>query len=491
MNRLLIVDRESDWTLDIPGVQVISARDYLTLPPDHWRDKLRVYNLCRSFAYQSSGYYVSLLAGARGHVCQPDTTAIQDFKLAHTARHLADEIETSMQRSLRKLSSKQFRLNVYFGRSASQRHAELARSLYAALPAPLLQAVFVLRRGTWTLRSLSPLAIDAVPPGQLAALQAAATAHLTVARPQSPRRARTARYDLALLIDRNEAEPPSNAAALKRFRSAAEKLDMTLEPVDRNDYGRIAEYDGLFIRETTAVHHHTYRLSRRAAWEGLVVIDDPMSILRCTNKVFQAQLMDRKRIPTPRTLIVHRGNADQVEAELGLPCVLKQPDSAFSQGVIKVGSREELRTELRRLLSRSEMIVAQAFEPTEYDWRIGVLNGEALYACRYFMAPEHWQIYHRPGEGRVVTGEHETVPVEDAPDFVVRTAVRAARAIGDGLYGVDLKQHGKRCRVIEVNDNPNIDHGVEDQVLGDALYERVMGLFLQRIENRGRRRPRA
>ena len=81
MNRLLIVDRESDWTLDIPGVQVISARDYLTLPPDHWRDKLRVYNLCRSFAYQSSGYYVSLLAGARGHVCQPDTTAIQDFKL--------------------------------------------------------------------------------------------------------------------------------------------------------------------------------------------------------------------------------------------------------------------------------------------------------------------------------------------------------------------------------------------------------------------------
>jgi glutathione synthase/RimK-type ligase-like ATP-grasp enzyme len=59
--------------------------------------------------------------------------------------------------------------------------------------------------------------------------------------------------------------------------------------------------------------------------------------------------------------------------------------------------------------------------------------------------------------------------------------VRAATLIGDGLYGVDLKQVGDRCYVIEVNDNPNIDAGNEDSVLGEALYREVLGVFLRRI----------
>ncbi len=50
----------------------------------------------------------------------------------------------------------------------------------------------------------------------------------------------------------------------------------------------------LFIRETTYVDHHSFRFSRRAEAEGLVVIDDPQSILRCTNKVFLAEAFARR-----------------------------------------------------------------------------------------------------------------------------------------------------------------------------------------------------
>jgi hypothetical protein len=38
--------------------------------------------------------------------------------------------------------------------------------------------------------------------------------------------------------------------------------------------------------------------------------------------------------------------------------------------------------------------------------------------------------------------------------------------------------------VIEINDNPNIDAGNEDQILKDALYREVMGVFLRRIAER-------
>ncbi len=63
---------------------------------------------------------------------------------------------------------------------------------------------------------------------------------------------------------------------------------------------------------------------------------------------------------------------------------------------------------------------------------------------------------------------------------------RAAALIGDGLYGVDIKQTNGALMVIEVNDNPNLDIGVEDAVLKDELYRRVLADLVRRIEARRR-----
>jgi glutathione synthase/RimK-type ligase-like ATP-grasp enzyme len=202
--------------------------------------------------------------------------------------------------------------------------------------------------------------------------------------------------------------------------------------------------------------------------------------------VFLAQLMERHRIPQPRTLLMHSRNVLQVGRELGFPCVLKQPDSQFSKGVIKVESEAELKRQAADMLERSDLIIAQPFEPTDYDWRVGVLDGEPLYACRYYMAKDHWQVVKRAGNGAIVEGGHETLDVKDVPKQVLSIAVQAARAVGRGLYGVDLKQFGKVVKVIEVNDNPNIDYGVEDLVLKGALYRRIMEHFIRRLEARTR-----
>jgi glutathione synthase/RimK-type ligase-like ATP-grasp enzyme len=40
----------------------------------------------------------------------------------------------------------------------------------------------------------------------------------------------------------------------------------------------------------------------------------------------------------------------------------------------------------------------------------------------------------------------------------------------------------KGAFVIEVNDNPNIDAGVEDATLGDGLYRLILEEFIRRIE---------
>ena len=212
------------------------------------------------------------------------------------------------------------------------------------------------------------------------------------------------RYDLAILHNPEEKEPPSNPKALQRFVKAAESLGLATELIVREDYGRIAEFDALFIRETTSVIHHTYRFARKAAAEGLVVVDDPESILKCTNKVFLAELMEKHKVPVPKTVIVHRDNAKEISRLLGLPCILKKPDSSFSQGVVKADTEEELAAYAEEMLERSELLIAQEFMPTDYDWRVGIFDRQPLYVCKYYMADHHWQIIKRDKSG-VKTGD--------------------------------------------------------------------------------------
>jgi glutathione synthase/RimK-type ligase-like ATP-grasp enzyme len=211
------------------------------------------------------------------------------------------------------------------------------------------------------------------------------------------------------------------------------------------------------------------------------VVDDPRSILKCTNKVYMHELMSRNRFSQPLTLIVHRGNLDQVVPTLGLPCVLKLPDSGFGLDVLKIESEDALREQSERFFRVSELIVAQEWLPTHFDWRVGVYDGRALFVCKYFMAPGHWKVNQVAEGERLIEGDSVTMSVGEAPEPVIKLAVRAANLIGRGLYGVDLKQVEDRLYLIEVNCNPNIDAGVEDEVLGDALYREVVGVFARRI----------
>lgn len=486
MQTLIVVDDPEDWPLALPGVELVPARAYLTDPEYTNRRGTRVYNLCRSYRYQSLGYYVSLLAEARGHRPLPNVTTVQDLKSQAILRVASEELDELIQKSLAHIQAKEFTLSIYFGRNLAKRYDRLCQHLFNLFQAPFLRSFFVYngKSGKWTLAGLGPVAASGIPEDHRPFVVEVAQEYFRRRRRQGGRRA-LSRYDLAILSDPKETEPPSDEKALQKFVRAAESVGLNVEFLQKEDFGRLAEFDALFIRETTSVNHHTYRFARKAAAEGLVVVDDPESILKCTNKVFLAELLERNRILTPKTLVVHRGNRDAVAREMGLPCILKQPDSSFSRGVVKMDGEPDLKEAVGRLLERSELVIAQEFLPTPFDWRVGVFDRQPLYACKYFMARRHWQVFRRESDGlKADEGKVETLPVEHIPTSVMRAALKAANLIGDGLYGVDLKQVGGKAYVIEVNDNPNIETGVEDQVLKEEIYLRIMRVFLRRIEQR-------
>ena len=98
------------------------------------------------------------------------------------------------------------------------------------------------------------------------------------------------------------------------------------------------------------------------------------------------------------------------------------------------------------------------------------------------MAEKHWQIQKKEQDGSFDFGIVKTMPVEEAPRNVVKIALKAANLIGDGLYGVDLKEKNHQIYLIEINDNPSIDSGLEDDYLKDRLYDQVMKVFKHRVE---------
>lgn len=482
MRTVIVTDHRQEW-FEIADAAVMTSRRYLA-EHDGGREAVRVLNLCRTGRYQGRGYYVSLLAEARGQRPIPDVKTVEDLKSDARLQALSAELEPLVRETLHHEGSDRFELDVYLGKDPAQGHQALAQQLFASARAPLLRALFGRAQGRWRLEAVNAIGLADVPAQHRAFLLDATKAFVAETPAPKPHPARTGPPRLAILWDRNEPHKPSNEEALQRLVRTAPLVGLQAELIGPDALERLPEFDGLFNRASPEVNGVIYEFVRRAESLGMPVVDDPESILKCLNKVYMHELMNRHRIAQPRTLVVHRGNVDQVATALGLPCVLKLPDSGFGLDVVKIESEEGLRREAERFFKVSELIIAQEWLPTGFDWRVGVYDRRPLFVAKYFMAPGHWKV-NQVAEGKqLIEGKTVAMSVGEAPEPVVDLAVRAANLIGHGLYGVDLKQVQDRVYLIEVNCNPNIDAGNEDQVLGEALYREVLGVFARRIAQR-------
>jgi glutathione synthase/RimK-type ligase-like ATP-grasp enzyme len=474
----IVVDALSDWSPYHASDDLLTAHDYLASPaPDSRR---LVINLCSNLSYRSIGYYVSLLAEARGERVAPSSRCLSDLA--------ADQLPVLPRRLSLDLDERDDTVveSVFFGETERPALASLGRRLFMQQDLPLMRITLAREQSGWRLTAVEPIPLTGLDDTEESRF---ATAIDRYSRRiwRNPRNARRFRYEMAVLVDPAERLPPSNRGALRRFRSIGRELGIDVELIDRSDEARLAEYDALFIRETTAINHHTWRFARRAEQEGMVVIDDPQSIQRCANKVYLHELLDGHGVAVPHTDLLFEDRLEHQCAELAgrLPLVLKIPDGAFSRGMRRVERKADLVPAARELLGEAAVLLAQEYLRTDFDWRIGILGRRVLYACKYFMSGSHWQIYHHSASGRTRSGGFEPVAVGKVPRQVIKTALRATKLIGDGLYGVDLKQlPDGRVVVMEVNDNPNIDHGVEDAFLGDELYRSILSEFLERLNRR-------
>jgi glutathione synthase/RimK-type ligase-like ATP-grasp enzyme/gamma-glutamyl:cysteine ligase YbdK (ATP-grasp superfamily) len=521
--RVVVVVSDPRTATDLPAEMLVSADEYLEGGPALTDRQLVVVNLCNSYRYRTRGYYVSLLADARGQTVVPGVETIEGLSEAYgvfralreagvptvdvremRSRHGslpasispeaddaggADEPPVPLLRvdaaegpAYRPASDAEVAETLsYFGSCTDPRVRAASLAVYREWPAPVLRIQWILEEEEWKVTGVAPLSLRQLRREQRAELAEALRNERLVVRRGSPPPSEGKRAAIAVLVDEGDPFSPSSPETIDKLERVAARMNVYVQRIGLGDLDKLGEYDALFIRALTSVSTPAFQFALRAEALDMPVVDDSQSIIRCSNKVFLDELLRREGIPTPRTLVATARTPAEQLAELGFPAVIKLPDGSFSAAVHKVTTPEEYRERAAEMFRRSPLIIAQEYLPTEFDWRVTVLDGQLLFAARYFMARGHWQI-RTEEKGTERYGRVEAVARDAAPRAVVELALRAAGLIGRGLYGVDIKETPTGPVVIEINDNPNLDVGYEDAADGAAVYEDVVRFFLRRVE---------
>ena len=281
---------------------------------------------------------------------------------------------------------------------------------------------------------------------------------------------------IAIFIERYTIRSSLELAALTNYRMAAFELGHQLDFIFRNELKYLSQYDAVYIRALTDPLNTSYVVARLAEMQGQRVIDDSESIRICCDKVNMYKRLINNNVLIPETIFlnvkeVNKENAREILDSMGIPVVLKAPNTSFSHYVEKVNTPEEFAKVGKRFLRRADRIIVQQYIPSDYDWRVIVLAGKVLAVVKYVFAQNTWRIMDRAEDGELSTVVG--ISVKEANPGLINVALAASNAIGKGLYGVDIKEVDGTYYVIEVNDNPNIDSGNEDQA-SPEIYKNIV-----------------
>ncbi|MCZ7393913.1 MAG: RimK family alpha-L-glutamate ligase [Candidatus Methanoperedens sp.] len=285
---------------------------------------------------------------------------------------------------------------------------------------------------------------------------------------------------IACFVEAYNFKDKSEISALSKFKSTAELMGHTFEFIFKDDISKIPNYDALFIRAITDPSNSAYIVSRLAEQYGLKVIDDPHSIRTCSNKAILHDMFLKNNMPAPKSFLFTGDYSDEtfddIKKTLGLPVVIKTPYTRFSSHVEKADNKEEFIKISKRLLRKTRVLVLQEYIRSSFDWRVGILRNEVLYSCKYCIPKGGWKVKSKIN-GKNVWGDTIAISRDSISPELKEICIKLSKCVGDGLYGLDVKETEGGYKVIEINDNPSIYEGYEDAVDKD-IYEKIINALV-------------
>jgi ribosomal protein S6--L-glutamate ligase len=232
-------------------------------------------------------------------------------------------------------------------------------------------------------------------------------------------------------------------------------------------------YNGSYLEDVDAI---IPRIGASVTFYGTAVVRqfemmkvftaiESQALVRSRDKLRSLQVLSRAGVGLPRTVFTnYTKDVDHViESVGGAPLVLKLLEGTQGLGVVLAETRNAATSVIEAFNGLKARVIAQQYikESKGSDIRAFVVDGQVVGAMkRQAKEGEFRSNLHRGGKASVI----ELTDEED------RTALRATKAMGLGIAGVDMLQSDSGPLVLEVNSSPGLE-GIETATGKDIARE--------------------
>ena len=244
-----------------------------------------------------------------------------------------------------------------------------------------------------------------------------------------------------------------------------------LSPAVFYDGRKLPRYDAVIPRIGASLTDYGMAVLRQFEMTGAYILNSAPAIGASRDKLYAHQVLARAGIGMPTTAFAHspKDTKNLISHVGGAPLVVKLLESTQGKGVVLAETAKAAESVIDAFRGLEANFIVQEFvkEAAGEDIRALVVGGKVVAAMkRKAQAGEFRSNLHRGGEAmRVKLTKEERA-----------TALRAAKAMGLAVAGVDLLRSDTGPKVLEVNSSPGLE-GIEKTSGKD-----VAGLLIDHIE---------
>lgn len=243
----------------------------------------------------------------------------------------------------------------------------------------------------------------------------------------------------------------------------------------------LARFDAIIPRIASSMTRYGSAIVRQLETQGVYSVSSSIAISRSRDKLRSMQLLAKAGVDIPKT-VFSRNSADiddLIEKLGGTPVIIKLARGTHGNGVVLAETKKAAKSVLQALYLTNEdgtNILLQEFvkESAGVDIRAFVVGGRVVASMkRQSLDDDFRSNLHKGGEGTAI----KLTPEER------KMCVKAAKAMGLNVAGVDFMRSSRGPLILEVNASPGF--GIEKITNRDVATP-----IIEYIEQNAKRRPK-
>jgi ribosomal protein S6--L-glutamate ligase len=251
------------------------------------------------------------------------------------------------------------------------------------------------------------------------------------------------------------------------------------KPEIRYHAGSLADLDAIIPRIIPGLTSYGAAIVRQFEMMGVYTTAKSIAITRSRDKLRALQVLSRAGVGIPKTFFSRgAGDIDDLIDRLGLPVIIKLASSMQGNGVVLAETRKAAKSVIQAFYVNDTSFLMQEYieEAGGSDIRAFIVGNQIVASMkRQSLDDDFRSNIHQGGEGA-------TIKLTDAEK---KTALRAAKAMGLQICGVDLLRSKRGPLVLEVNSAPGLE-GIET-VTGRDIATRIVEYVERNAKQRNRK----